>query len=314
MSYSDPSSAIADFVLTSFEQSRNTELWQAVHQAARAQGLTFLYNTCLRADNALQVYEWAFAGRAQDAALWRQTLFDLCERYRADLAWQPLRLARSHKRLAFFDMDSTLIQCECIDELAKRAGVGAQVAAVTERAMRGDIPFEQSFRERLATLDGLPESVLAEIGANLPITPGMPELIATLKAIGCRVCIVSGGFTYFTAILKDRYGFDHMLANELEIIAGHLTGKHIGHIIDGEAKARCVRETAAQFGIAKEQIMAIGDGANDLAMMAEAGLGVAFHAKPKVRQQADCQITTTGLDGIAHLLGLSVKSFASTEK
>ena len=311
MSDHDSNEAVADYVLTSLEQSPNTDLWHNISLAAEAQGLTVIHRQCLRADHTLRAFDWFCAGAIHDVSAWKQSLFNLSEQYQADLAWQPMTLARSHKRLAFFDMDSTLIQCECIDELAKRAGVGEHVAAITERAMRGDIAFDQSFRERLGTLKGLSETVLAEIGDELPITPGMPELIATLKAMGCRVCIVSGGFTYFTKILKERYGFDQILANELEIVDGKLTGKHIGDIIDGAAKARCLRRTAQQFGIAQEYIMAVGDGANDLAMMAEAGLGVAFHAKPTVRQQADCQITTTGLDGVAHLLGLSVKSFSS---
>jgi phosphoserine phosphatase len=201
-------------------------------------------------------------------------------------------------------MDSTLIQCEVIDELARAAGTGDEVAAITEAAMRGEIPFNESFERRLATLTGLDESVLAKIAAELPITEGAERLISTLKSLGYRVGILSGGFTYFAEYLKQRFGLDCVSANQLDIVDGRLTGQVKGEIVNGEKKAELLRGMAAQLGIDMRQTIAVGDGANDLPMLAIAGLGVAFHAKPKVRESARHAISTLGLDSILYLIGV----------
>ncbi len=221
-----------------------------------------------------------------------------------DVSVQEDDIFRRNRRLVCFDMDSTLIQTEVIDELAAAAGVGAEVAAITESAMRGELDFQESFRRRMALLEGLDESVLAGIAERLPITEGADRLIATLKRLGYKVAILSGGFTYFAEHLQRRFGIDYVHANRLEFRAGRLTGEVSGEIIDGARKAELLREIAAREGIRLEQVIAVGDGANDLPMLAIAGLGIAFHAKPIVTQQARHSIANVGLDGILYLLGM----------
>jgi phosphoserine phosphatase len=222
-----------------------------------------------------------------------------------DIAYQENNVYRRHRRLVAFDMDSTLIQAEVIDELAKRAGVGKQVAAITERAMYGEIDFKESFIQRVALLKGLPESALGEVAAVLPLTEGMERLISTLKKLGYKTAILSGGFTYFGRTLQRRFGFDYVFSNELEIENGALTGRVVGEIVDGERKAQLLANIAKHEGISLEQTIAVGDGANDLPMLSIAGLGIAFNAKPIVKESAKQSLNTLGLDGILYLMGLS---------
>ena len=221
-----------------------------------------------------------------------------------DIAIQEDDVFRRNRRLVCFDMDSTLIQTEVIDELAAAAGVGAQVAAITEQAMQGALDFSESFRRRMALLEGMPESVLAEVAARLPITDGAERLIGTLKALGFKVAILSGGFTYFAEHLQRRLGIDDVHANRLEFRDGRLTGKVTGPIVDGARKAELLRELAAREGIRLEQVIAVGDGANDLPMLSIAGLGIAFRAKPLVKERARHAIGAVGLDAILYLLGM----------
>jgi phosphoserine phosphatase len=201
-------------------------------------------------------------------------------------------------------MDSTLIQVEVIDELAKAAGSGEEVAAITEAAMNGELDFRESLTRRLSLLEGLPESVLEEIAERLPITEGAERLIGTLDSLGYTTAILSGGFTYFGRFLQRKLGIDHVHANELEISDGRLTGKVTGPVVDGARKAELLREIADAEGIRLEQVIAVGDGANDLPMLEAAGLGIAFHAKPKVKEEAEQSISTLGLDGILYLIGV----------
>ena len=201
-------------------------------------------------------------------------------------------------------MDSTLIQTECIDELAERAGVGDQVREITERAMRGEIDFIESFTERVALLKGLDESVMKEIAENLPITEGVERLMFVLKRYGYKIAILSGGFTYFGNYLRQKFGFDYVYANELEIEDGRLTGRYVGEVVDGRRKAELLRLLCQFEEINIAQSVAVGDGANDLPMLNLAGLGIAFHAKPKVKATARQSISTIGLDGILYFLGL----------
>jgi len=208
-----------------------------------------------------------------------------------------------HRRLAVFDMDSTLIQAEVIDELAKAAGVGEQVAAITERAMHGELDFRASFKERLALLEGLPESVLEEVGASLRLTEGAETLFAELKRLGYKTAILSGGFSYFARQLQHKLGIDYVYANELQIVDGKLTGVAVEPIVDAQRKADLLQQLAEKEGLRLEQTIAVGDGANDLPMLGQAGLGVAFRAKPLVKQSAKQAISTLGLDGILYLLG-----------
>lgn len=221
-----------------------------------------------------------------------------------DFSFQRDDMFRRMRRLICFDMDSTLIQTECIDELAMRAGVGEQVKAITERAMRGEIDFKQSFTERVALLKGLDASVMQEIAENLPITEGADRLMSVLKRCGYKIAILSGGFTYFGEYLQHRYGIDYVYANELEIGEdGKLTGNFVGEIVDGHRKAELLKLIAQVEKVNLAQTIAVGDGANDLPMISEAGLGIAFHAKPRVVANAKQSINTLGLDGVLYFLG-----------
>ncbi|GAB6011110.1 phosphoserine phosphatase SerB [Viscerimonas tarda] len=233
----------------------------------------------------------------------RKTLMDLSSKHSIDIAFQEESMYRRMRRVICFDMDSTLIQTEVIDELAERAGVGNQVKAITESAMRGEIDFSESFKKRVGLLKGLDESVLKEIAENLPITEGMVRLIRILKKSGYKIAILSGGFTYFGNHLKEKYGFDYVYANELEIVDGKLTGNYVGDIVDGKRKAELLRLIAQVEKADIRQTVAVGDGANDLPMLAAAGLGIAFHAKPKVKANAKQSLSTVGLDGILYFLG-----------
>lgn len=221
-----------------------------------------------------------------------------------DLSFQKDDIFRRSRRLVCFDMDSTLIHTECIDELAEKAGVGAEVKAITESAMRGEIDFTESFRRRVALLKGLDESVMEDIARNLPFNEGLERMMMILKRVGYKTAILSGGFTYFGKYLQQKFGFDYVYANELEIVDGKLTGNFVGEVVDGRRKAELLRLLCQFEGISLEQAVAVGDGANDLPMISLAGLGIAYHAKPKVKANAKQSISTIGLDGILYFLGL----------
>jgi len=247
--------------------------------------------------------EFAVSGDPSDLETLRADFFEAAQALDVDIAFQVESVFRRNRRLAVFDMDSTLIEAEVIDELAKAAGVGEKVAAITERAMRGELDFRASFKERLALLKGLPEDVLAGIGASLRLTEGAEVLFAELKRLGYKTAILSGGFSYFARQVQQKLGIDYVFANELEIVDGHLTGVAVEPIVDAQRKADLLRELTEREGLQLEQTLAVGDGANDLPMLALAGLGVAFRAKPLVRRSAKQAITTLGLDGVLYLLG-----------
>ncbi|CCH49680.1 phosphoserine phosphatase SerB [Pseudodesulfovibrio piezophilus] len=249
--------------------------------------------------------EFTVRGTPPDIAAIRSRFLDISAELMADIAFQEDNVFRRNRRLVAFDMDSTLIQAEVIDELAKEAGVGEQVAAITEAAMRGELDFKQSLRKRLSLLNGLDESVLQVVADRLPLTEGAEKLISTLKNLGYTIAILSGGFTYFGNILKEKLGLDYVYANELEIKDGKLTGKAVGDIVDADKKAELLQQIAAEECISLQQVIAVGDGANDLPMLNLAGLGIAFHAKPKVKKGARQSISTLGLDSILYLIGLS---------
>ena len=253
--------------------------------------------------------ELSVRGTPLDRAEMQSRFMQLSTELGVDISLQQDDMFRRCRRLICFDMDSTLIETEVIDELAERAGVGEQVKAITESAMRGEIDFNESFRRRIAMLKGLVVSVMEEIARNLPITEGLDRLIHVLKRVGFKTAILSGGFTYFGNYLKQRYGFDYMYANELEIADGKLTGRHIGDIVDGKRKAELLRLLAQVENVDISQCIAVGDGANDLPMLSIAGLGIAFHAKPKVKANAQQSLSTIGLDGILYFLGLKDSYF-----
>ena len=219
-----------------------------------------------------------------------------------DVSFQKDDIYRRSRRLICFDMDSTLIETEVIDELAERAGVGDRVRAITASAMRGEIDFRESFTQRVALLKGLDVSVMEDIARRLPITEGLERMMTILKRVGYKTAILSGGFTYFGNYLRQKYGFDYVYANELEIEDGRLTGRFTGEVVDGRRKAELLRLLCQEINLA--QSVAVGDGANDLPMLSIAGLGIAFHAKPKVKATARQSISTIGLDGILYFLGL----------
>jgi phosphoserine phosphatase len=247
--------------------------------------------------------ELSLRGEAVDLPGLRAQFLAIANELDVDIAFQEDNVFRRNRRLVAFDMDSTLIEAEVIDELAKRAGVGAEVAAITERAMRGELDFTDSFTRRVALLKGLPESVLAEVADQLPLTEGAQRLIDTLRRLGYKTAILSGGFTYFGRWLQQRLGIDHVHANELEIENGRVTGRVLPPVVDGLRKAELLRQIAAQERISLDQVIAVGDGANDLPMLNLAGLGIAFRAKPMVKESAKQSISTLGLDGILYLIG-----------
>ena len=242
-------------------------------------------------------------GNLDDQTEMQKRFMEIANLREVDISLQEDTMYRRARRLVCFDMDSTLIGTEVIDELADRAGVGAEVRAITESAMRGEIDFCESFTRRVALLKGLDESVMRDIAENLPITEGVDRMMTALKRTGYKTAILSGGFTYFGNYLKQRFGFDYVYANELEIKDGKLTGRHLGDIVDGRRKAELLRLLAQVENVNIKQTIAVGDGANDLPMLATAGLGIAFHAKPKVKATADQSLSTIGLDGILYFIG-----------
>lgn len=248
--------------------------------------------------------EFSVRGTPRDKEQMKADFMKLSAEQEMDISFQEESMYRRMRRLICFDMDSTLIETEVIDELAIRAGVGDQVKAITEAAMRGEIDFCESFRQRCALLKGLDVSVMQEIAENLPITEGVDRLMRILKKVGFKIAILSGGFTYFGNYLKQKYNIDYVYANELEVENGKLTGRHVGDIVDGKRKAELLRLIAQVENVDIRQTVAVGDGANDLPMISIAGLGIAFHAKPKVKATAKQSISTIGLDGILYFLSL----------
>lgn len=250
--------------------------------------------------------EFSVRGPSSEATIapLRAQFLQISTQLGVDIAFQKDDAFRRNRRLVVFDMDSTLIKTEVIDELAERAGVGAQVREITERAMSGEIDFKDSFTQRVALLKGLDSGVLEHIADTLPLTDGAERLMRVLKELGYKTALVSGGFKYFGKRLQQRLGIDYVFANELEIEEGQVTGRVVGDVVDADRKADLLKEIAQRENISLQQVIAVGDGANDLKMLAVAGLGIAFHAKPIVKESAEQSISTVGLDGILYLIGV----------
>ena len=254
-------------------------------------------------ENVRSCIELSVRGDLKDKEALSEQFMNLTVKEGIDISFQKDDIFRRNRRLICFDMDSTLIKTEVIDELADRAGAGDEVRAITEAAMRGEIDFTESFSRRVALLKGLDVSVMKEIAENLPIMDGAERLMSVLKMCGYKIAILSGGFTYFGNYLKKKFDMDYVYANELEVEDGKLTGRYVGDVVDGKRKAELLRLISQVEKIQLEQVIAVGDGANDLPMLSIAGLGIAFHAKPKVKEVARQSISTIGLDGILYFLG-----------
>jgi len=248
--------------------------------------------------------EFSVRGEPEDVGELRKTLLELSQAMDVDVAYQEDTIFRRHRRLVVFDMDSTLIDAEVIDELAREAAVGAEVAAITESAMRGEIDFGESFARRMALLKGLDAAVLERVADRLQLTEGAEELIRILKKLGYKTAILSGGFNYFARRIQQKLGIDSVFANELEIVDGRVSGRVIGDVVDAQRKADLLRSLAREQNISLEQVVAVGDGANDLLMLSIAGLGIAFRAKPIVKANAKQHISNLGLDGVLYLMGI----------
>jgi phosphoserine phosphatase len=299
------------FVLTILARRVTAENLTHISKAVSEQGLNIQDITRLtgrvslnaRSESDKACIELTLQGQPTSLESLRKRFLEISTELNVDVAFQVDSVYRRNRRLVCFDMDSTLIEAEVIDELAKAAGVGDQVAAITEEAMQGKLDFQESFRKRMALLKGLDESVLQEIAKNLPITEGAQRLMTTLKAYGYKTAILSGGFTYFGQYLQKKLGIDFVFANHLDIVDGKVTGNVKGDIVDGAMKADLLRKLAQEEGIQLAQTIAVGDGANDLPMLSEAGLGIAFRAKPIVKESASHSISTLGLDAVLYFLG-----------
>ncbi len=255
--------------------------------------------------------EFSARGTPENLPELRAAFMELSASHDIDIAVQEDTIYRRNRRLVCFDMDSTLIEAEVIDELAIEAGVGDQVAAITEAAMAGELDFNQSFSKRMALLKGLDENVLESVADRLKLTEGAERLFKTLKHLGYKTAILSGGFDYFGRSLQRKLGVDYVFANQLDIAHGKVTGRVVGDVVNGERKASLLRELATKENISLEQVIAVGDGANDLPMLSIAGLGIAFRAKPLVKASAKQSISQLGLDAILYLMGLSDRDMAT---
>jgi len=256
--------------------------------------------------DSVSVVELLSSSTPENISSVREALLALSDSLKVDIFIQSNTYDSRHRRLVCFDMDSTLIDAEVIDELAKEAGVGDQVSQITESAMRGDIAFDESFRQRMALLEGLDEAVLASVAQRLKLNDGVEKLLLNLNQRGYKTAILSGGFDYFGRFLQKKLGIDYVYANHLDIVDGKVTGKVKGSIVNGDRKAELLQELAEKEGLVLSQVVAVGDGANDLPMLSLAGMGVAFRAKPRVKAAAEFNVSYLGLDSILYLMGFTM--------
>jgi phosphoserine phosphatase len=275
----------------------------------RIERLSGRLSLAVHTSNSNACVELRASGNATSEASMRAAFLATAHDLRIDIAFQRESIFRRNRRLFAFDMDSTLIQGEVIDELAKMAGVANQVVEITESAMRGEIEFQESFRRRVALLRGLPEQRIHELLDKIPLVEGAEQLIGTLRMLGYKTAILSGGFTFFARHLQERLGIDYVFANELDIVDGEVSGQVRAEIVDGARKAVLLRQIAHKENISLEQVVAVGDGANDLPMLGIAGMGIAFRAKPIVRQSAGHAVSFLGLDSLLYLIGVRERDF-----
>ena len=249
----------------------------------------------------------------RDADILKKTLLGVATAAGFDVSLQRESLYRRSKRLVVMDMDSTLIRIEVIDELARAAGVGPEVSKITERAMLGEMDYDESLRQRVGLLKGLDVAVLDKIASDLPLTDGAETLVRVLKRLGFKIAVISGGFSRAAEALKRRLDLDYAYSNNLEVAGGKLTGRVVGPIVNAQRKAELLETIAQAEGVLLDQVIAVGDGANDALMLDRAGLGIAFHAKPKLREAADTSLTSSGLDAILYLLGISARELQEVQ-
>ena len=311
-----PSTGIAEgrrYVITAIGPTLGAAHLHAIASALAAEGANIEKIGRLSENTLASVEIHALLPPGRDSDALKRTLLSVATSAGFDVSLQRESLYRRSKRLVVLDMDSTLIRIEVIDELARAAGVGAEVARITERAMHGEMDYDESLRQRVGLLAGLDVAVLDKLAANLPLTDGAETLVRVLKRLGYKIAVISGGFSRAAEALKRRLGVDYAYSNNLEVQGGKLTGRVVGPIVNGMRKAELLETIAQAEGVLLDQVIAVGDGANDALMLERAGLGIAFHAKPKLREAADTSISAAGLDAILYLLGFSARELQEVE-
>ena len=301
------------FVITAIGPTLGAPHLHAIATALAAEGANIEKIGRLSENTLASVEIHALLPADRDSEVLKRTLLAVATSTGFDVSLQPESLYRRSKRLVVLDMDSTLIRIEVIDELARAHGVGAEVARITERAMQGEMDYDESLRQRVALLKGLDVKVLDRIAADLPLTEGAETMVRVLKRLGYKIAVISGGFSRAAEALKRRLDMDYAYSNNLEVVGGKLTGRVIGPIVNGQRKAELLETIAQAEGVLLDQVIAVGDGANDALMLERTGLGIAFHAKAKLREHADTSISGAGLDAILYLLGLSARELQEVE-
>jgi phosphoserine phosphatase len=301
------------YVITAIGPTLGAAHLHAIASSLASEGANIEKIGRLSEDKLASVEIHALLPPGRDADELKRTLLSVATSAGFDVSLQRESLYRRSKRLVVLDMDSTLIRIEVIDELARAAGVGADVSRITERAMLGEMDYDESLRQRVGLLKGLDVAVLDRLAADLPLTDGAETLVRVLKRLGYKIAVISGGFSRAAEALKRRLGVDYAYSNNLEVSGGKLTGRVVGPIVNAQRKAELLETIAQAEGVLLDQVIAVGDGANDALMLERAGLGIAFHAKPKLRETADTSISAAGLDAILYLLGFSARELQEVE-
>jgi phosphoserine phosphatase len=301
------------YVITAIGPTLGAPHLHAIATALAAEGANIEKIGRLSENTLASVEIHALLPPDRDSEVLKRTLLNVATSAGFDVSLQPESLFRRSKRLVVLDMDSTLIRIEVIDELARAAGVGPEVARITERAMQGEMDYDESLRQRVALLAGLDVKALDKIASDLPLTEGAETMVRVLKRLGYKIAVISGGFSRAAEALKRRLELDYAYSNNLEVVGGKLTGRVVGPIVNGQRKAELLETIAQAEGVLLDQVIAVGDGANDALMLERAGLGIAFHAKAKLRERADTSISGAGLDAILYLLGISARELQEVE-